>query len=137
LPVRYALEGTRADLAAADEILALMAQDLNDLRRESASVTHADLLALGWTAQQVKTHFQPALEEAFRTYCETASDKTASLQATPFLTFDAGMKQQLARATLPTTHFFEAVELPAPADMRCRLDRPGFAQPTRDSNEVA
>jgi hypothetical protein len=96
LPQHYALDGARADLTAPDEILALMAQDLNTLRRENYSVTMVELKELGWTNRQLLNHFQPALEEAFRTYCDTAPTDDAALQSKPFINFDRAMKTRLA-----------------------------------------
>jgi hypothetical protein len=107
----YALVGARADLSDAAEIIALMAQDLNDLRREDGSATHESLSAKGWTRDQVRRYFLRALEEAFRTYCETrasacdsdrsgdngASDRICA-QAAPFIDFDKEMKAILAKA---------------------------------------
>jgi hypothetical protein len=83
------------------EITALMAQDLNDIRRECGSVTQPQLLDRGWTARQVKDHFLHAMEEAFRTYCETSAPPHEAAQAAPFLEFDREMRAQLARIEAP------------------------------------
>jgi len=99
--IRFALDGARADLHDADQIIALMAQDLNDMRREGASVTQPDLLNVGWQKFQVRTFYLRALEAAFRSYCETAPTETVALQAFPFLAFDAAMKDHLAGAPAP------------------------------------
>ncbi len=69
---RYALCGARADLSDAAEIIALMAQDLNDLRRESDCATIDDLLVKGWSRGQVNRRFLAALQEALRTYSDAA-----------------------------------------------------------------
>jgi hypothetical protein len=90
--------GARSHLTDPREITALMAQDLNDLRRECGSVTQPQLLDRGWTARQVKDHFLHAMEEAFRTYCETAAPPHEAAQAAPFLEFDRNMRERLADA---------------------------------------
>lgn len=98
---RYALDGVRSDLSDPAEIIALMAQDLNDIRREDGAVTQPQLFAVGWTRRQVADHFHDALERAFATFSETrpsASFDTESDQAKPFLTFDASMRERLANA---------------------------------------
>jgi hypothetical protein len=95
--VRYALDGERSNLTDPAEICALMAQDLNDLRRENACATQPELLALGWTQGQVKGHFLHAIEEAFRTYSETRATPDAQRQAAPFIEFDREMRERLAR----------------------------------------
>jgi hypothetical protein len=97
LPDLYALlDGARADLTAPDEILALMAQDLNTLRREHHSVTMHELQSLGWTSRQLLNHFQPALEEAHRSWCDSAPNEPAAKQSKPFIDFDRAMKAKLA-----------------------------------------
>ncbi|MDI9847340.1 hypothetical protein QM467_04605 [Rhodoblastus sp. 17X3] len=97
----YALDGARSHLTDPREITALMAQDLNDLRRECGSVTQPQLLDRGWTARQVKDHFLHAMEEAFRTYCETSTPPHEAAQAAPLLEFDREMRAQLARIEAP------------------------------------
>ncbi len=101
MPCRFALIGARSDLTDAAEIIALMAQDLNDLRREDGHATHESLFAKGWTRNQVKRCFQPALEEAFRTYSETRASPEAHAQAAPFIDFDREMKAILDKAYSP------------------------------------
>lgn len=106
-----ALDGARADLTAPAEIIALMAQDLNNMRRENGSVTQMQLLERGWTARQVKLCFLRALEQAFQTYTETAATPHEVEQAKPFLKFDVWMRE--------------------------RLNQRGYAIPTAYANEVA
>ena len=96
MSIRFALDGKRADLHAADQIIALMAQDLNDFRRDGASVTQPDLLSVGWEKFQVRTFYLRALEAAFRSYCEDEPTEIVALQAFPFLAFDSAMQNRLA-----------------------------------------
>jgi hypothetical protein len=114
----------RAGLTEPRAIIARMAEDLNDLRREQGSVTQPSLMARGWTSGQLRKHYLAALEEAVRTYSETKAepiiigvdlasgpDKTvyydpttgnsgpynpAHPQNDPFESFDASMRRQMA-----------------------------------------
>ena len=106
----YALDGARADLTADAEILALMAQDIHQLRSETSAPIRPQLLARGWSRQQVNNSFLRALVLAFDTYTETpvtpheafriyaANEATPqqAWQAAPFLAFDAAMRRRLA-----------------------------------------
>jgi hypothetical protein len=96
----------RAGLTEPRAIIARMAEDLNDLRREQGSVTQPSLMARGWTPGQLRKHYLSALEEAVRTYSETktarpeadgaSSYNPAHPQNDPFESFDASMRRQLA-----------------------------------------
>jgi hypothetical protein len=135
MPQRFAqapLEhsGARADLTAPDEILALMAQDLNDLRRESGAVTQPQLVELGWTPTQVKSHFLRAIDRAQNAYCEHHAPDPAVIWS------------EIARAPWPAEQAdFHAACEKFDADMR-RLMADFIAAARRliphpDANEVA
>ena len=106
----YALDGARADLTADAEILALMAQDIHQLRSETSAPIRPQLVARGWSKQQVNNSFLRALVHAFDTYTATpvtpqdAFRIYAANEATPqearqaayFLAFDAAMHRRFA-----------------------------------------
>jgi hypothetical protein len=91
----------RAGLTEPRAIVARIAEDLNDLRREHGSVTQPSLIARGWTPAQLRKHYLAALDEAARTYSEMKGDGRTDYnpddpQNVLFESFDAGMRRQLA-----------------------------------------
>jgi hypothetical protein len=89
----------RTGLTEPRAIIARMAEDLNDLRREQGSVTQPSLMARGWTPGQLRKHYLAALEEAVRTYSETKVEPAYNPdlpQNAPFESFNAEMRRKLA-----------------------------------------
>lgn len=101
---RYALVGARSDLSDAAEIIALMAQDLNDLRREHDGVTHENLIEIGWTKDQLDAFFLRAIDAAGKSFSDVKAAAESPFgrnfvrnkQTAPFLEFDARMRHALA-----------------------------------------
>lgn len=100
------LHSPRAGLTEPRVIVALMAQDLNDLRREHRFADFGALGECGWTPRQLVEHAMAARIQAAHCFSETrepGEDRivireydAASPQAAPFETFDRAMRDRLA-----------------------------------------
>ena len=100
------LYSPRTGLTEPRVIIALMAQDLNDLRREQREANFDILHEFGWSRRQLIDYAMAARAEAALTYSETrAADDArivireydaASPQAKPFEQFDRAMRDRLA-----------------------------------------
>jgi hypothetical protein len=117
------ISGPRCGLTEPRAIIALMAQDLNDLRREHCFAGFEALVDCGWSRRQITQFQMEARELAARAWSETRApdderitvasqwgidpahprgDATgvfdrSSPQAKPFVAFDAVMRENLAR----------------------------------------
>lgn len=61
----------RAEMRAPKAIRRRMAQDLNDLRRQSGGVDILQLIERGWSARQVNAHAMHAVDYASAAWSET------------------------------------------------------------------
>ena len=96
-------QNPRAALTDPRDIVANMAADLNELRREHGSVTQPQLVEQGWTLRQVREFFLRALEQASHDWngARTAQGAPFVEQARPFIAFDVWMRDALAKVEQP------------------------------------
>ena len=105
------ITGPRSGLTEPRALVALMAQDLNDLRREQRPADFEALVECGWTRRQIMCFQMQAREVAALTYSETRApdDERITVRARgvfdpdadqnrPFVAFDRAMRERLAHA---------------------------------------